>query len=124
MKKLIVDRHQARKIKDGKCELVFNMRRKQGYTMEHLATKKFMDQVFWVAEPKNSIINEETKERRDHFSCDQVPDGFRPYTVPTAGSRIWFGEHRHTVKCTAVEVIGFGSGDMFSVLVTLEQCSD
>lgn len=117
--KLIVDRHQARKIKTGKCDLVFDMRRKQGYTMEHLATKKFLDQVFWVAEPLCSIRRGDERHV-NHFSCDEVPEGWSRYTLDRAGSRVHYGEHRHMVKCTDVKHFSNGAGDMFSVLVTLE----
>ena len=117
--KLIVDRHQAKKIKEGKCELVFNMRKKDGFTYEYLATKKFLDQVFWVAEPL-CCIKRGTEKHAGHYSCDETPNGWTRYTLDRSGSRVHYGEHRHLVKCTDVKHFAHGAGDMFSVLVTLE----
>lgn len=121
MKKLIVDRHQAREIKKGKCELVFNMLKKDDFTYEYLATKKFLNQVFWVAEPLCSIRRGDEKYAK-HFSCEPTPDGWERYTLDRMGSRVTFGEHRHLVECTDVRHFALGAGDMFSVLVTLELC--
>ena len=116
--KLIVTRHQAKLLKSGKANIACNMRRKNGKTMEQLATDKFLNQVFWVAEPLCSIKNGDEVYAK-HFSCDDVPHGWRRTTLDRAGSRVTYGEHRHLVKCTDVRHLANGAGDMFTVAVTL-----
>ncbi|MDQ9967540.1 hypothetical protein RFX04_07615 [Acinetobacter baumannii] len=50
--KLIVDRNQAKNIRDREsCEIAVNMRIKEGENNQFRARKKFLNQVFWVAEP-------------------------------------------------------------------------
>ena len=119
--KLIVDRLQARKIRDNDvCEISVNMRIKVGFSNQELAANKFINKVFWVADPICSI-EKRGGDYTDHFSCDEPPIGFNRVTFDTSGSRVRFGQHRHLVKCTDVHAIKYYAGDMFSVRLTLEK---
>jgi len=119
--KLIVDRHQARTINGKKsCEIAVNMRTKEGYPNDFLARQKFLNQVFWVAEPL-CCIKKGPERYCGHFSCDQVPEGWERYTLDRAGSRVYFGEHRHLVKCTDARISTYSSGQMFTVFIKLER---
>lgn len=122
MKKLIVDRQQARKIRDNKeCEIAVNMRSNSLDTNFHLASKKFLGESFWIAEPIQRIAKEGGELSQYHFSCDPVPEGFRTYTVPRPGSRVEQDHSRHIVKCKDVRVSKYGAGRMFTVFLTLER---
>lgn len=122
MKKLIVDLHGARRINTGKCKLSFNMRKKDGVDNQKIAEDKFLNQLFWVAEPVRRIYNHESKYfiGEYHFACDPIPEGWYSNVLPQKGSYIDFGMHRHIVKCTSIEVLGFNAGSIFTVLVGLE----
>lgn len=120
--KMIVNRHQARKIRDNdKFTLGFDMRVKDGECKLTTARKKFLNNIFWVAEPIRNIKNVHTKEIMKQFACDQVPDGWESYTLPRPGSRVDRSDSRHLVKCTSVEVATFQSGSMFTVFVEMEK---
>lgn len=119
--KLIVDRHQAKKIRDNDtCKISVNMRMKQGFSNQKLAVKKFLNQVLWVAEPLCSIQCGDEKYVK-HFSCDPAPEGWHRVTLERAGSRVRFGEHRHLIECTDVRVANYTAGKMFTVFLTIKR---
>ncbi len=108
--KLIVDRNQAKNIRDREsCEIAVNMRIKEGENNQFRARKKFLNQVFWVAEPLCSIKCGPEKFY-GHFSCDPIPEGWSRYTLDRPGSRVNFGEHRFLVECTEVKTFKYSAG--------------
>ena len=120
--KMIVNRQQARKIRDNeKFTLGFDMRVKEGECKLTTARKKFLNNTFWVVEPVRHIRNIHSKDVVKQFACDEIPSGWEPYTVPRPGSRVDRSDSRHLVKCTSVEVATFSSGSMFTVFVELEK---
>ena len=91
--KLIVDRNQAKNIRDREsCEIAVNMRIKEGKTI-NFVREKISQSSFWVAEPLCSIKCGPEKFY-GHFSCDPIPEGWSRYTLDRPGSRVNFGEHR------------------------------
>ncbi|ADI90390.1 hypothetical protein AOLE_07495 [Acinetobacter oleivorans DR1] len=119
--KLIVDRNQAKEIRNKDiCQIVVNMRIRDGANNQNRATKKFLNQVFWVAEPLCSIKCGQEKFY-GHFSCDPIPEGWSRYTLDRSGSRVNFGEHRFLVECTEVKEFSYSAGKLFSVLLTLKK---
>ncbi|HHP6856215.1 TPA: hypothetical protein ACSE8W_001968 [Acinetobacter baumannii] len=119
--KLIVDRNQAKNIRDREsCEIAVNMRIKEGENNQFRARKIFLNQVFWVAEPLCSIKCGPEKFY-GHFSCDPIPEGWSRYTLDRPGSRVNFGEHRFLVECTEVKTFKYSAGQLFTVLLTLKK---
>lgn len=119
--KLIVDRNQAKKIRDNDiCQICVNMRIRDGVSNHKLALKKFLNQVLWVAEPLCSIKCG-TEKYVNHFSCDPVPIDWSRYTLDRAGSRVNYGEHRYLVECTEVRVASYTAGKLFTVYLTLKK---
>lgn len=120
--KMIVNRQQARKIRDNeKFTLGFDMRLKEGECKLTTASNKFLNNIFWIAEPVRNIKNIHSKAVMKQFACDQIPNDWEAYTVPRPGSRVDRSESRYLVKCTSVEVATFSSGSMFTVFVELEK---
>ena len=120
--KMIVNKQQARKIRDNeKFTLGFDMRVKEGECKLTTARKKFLNNIFWVAEPVRDIKNIHSKAVMKQFACDQIPNDWEAYTVPRHGSRVDKSESRHLVKCTSVELATFSSGSMFTVFVEMEK---
>lgn len=119
--KLIVDRNQAKEIRNKDiCKIAVNMRIREEENNQNRATKKFLNQVFWVAEPLCSIKCGPEKFY-GHFSCDPIPEGWSRYTLDRPGSRVNFGEHRFLVECTEVQVFCHSAGKLFSILLTLKK---
>lgn len=119
--KLIVDRNQAKKIRDNDtCQICVNMRIQEGVSKHKLAIKKFLNQVLWVAEPLCTIQCGPEKYAK-HFSCDPLPTDWYRKTLDRAGSRVQYGEHRHLVECIDVQVAQNSAGQLFSVFLTLKK---
>lgn len=119
--KLIVDRNQAKQIRDNDItQISVNMRIKAGFTNQQLATKKFLNQILWVAEPLCAIKRGEEKYVR-HFSCDALPEDWNRITLERPGSRVHFGEHRFLVECTNARAFDYSAGELFTVILSLRK---
>ena len=119
--KLIVDRNQAKQIRDNDItQISVKMRIKAGFSNQQLATKKFLNQIFWVAEPLCVIERGEEKYVR-HFSCDALPEDWNRTTLDRPGSRVHFGEHRFLVECTKARAFAYSAGELFTVILSLRK---
>lgn len=119
--KLIVDRNQAKKIRDNDtCEISMSMRIKHGISNQDVAVKKFLNQILWVAEPLCTIKRGEERYAH-HFSCDAPPSDWERATLDLPGSRVHFGRHRFFVECISVRAWGYSAGKMFTVFLTLKK---
>ena len=126
MKKLIVDAADARQIRDAVGEFTLYRALKKAEFMPD--AKKAVEAFpkgsrFWVAEPLVWIRNEAEPGNHQHaYSIDQTPEGWRRYTVPSAGTRTYEGEARHAVEVVGVaSIAGNRYGKFFWAKVTFKR---
>lgn len=113
MKKLIVNRDEARLIEDCDDKRTVTLRR--SYKCFNLDPRDVIrdrvkvGDVFWVAEPICSI-HLGGKYHKEHFEADRTPRGWTRYTMSRPGSRVHFGEHRFKAKVVAIRLIPLSFG--------------
>lgn len=107
MRKLIVNRRQAKTIRDH-----------EEFTLERKVTKRGVSNLqeavnrsypkgakFWVAEPLCCIRTEFPGANEKHFSADKTPNGWIRYTLDRPGTRVHFGEHRFLIEVVELCVV-------------------
>lgn len=111
MKKLIVDRFQAKTVRDNtEFSLIKSVRR----CANHALVDDLFDAInrsfpvgakFWVAEPICSVKPHGSgiMTGREHFDADPVPNGWGRHTLARPGSRVHWGEHRFCVEVIKVD---------------------
>lgn len=123
MKKLIVNREDAKKIAESVDKAGVTLRRQfrcfNLHPREVIRDRVKVGDIFWVAEPL-CMINLGGKYHKDHFDADNMPRGWSRSTLPRPGSRVHFGEHRFKARVLAVRVLPRGGGDWFQADIDLD----
>ncbi len=98
--KLIVDRRQAKTIRDHEEFTLERKVLKRGVSNLQEAVNRGYPKgaKFWVAEPLCCIRTDSPGSNKEHFSADKTPDGWIRYTLDRPGYRVYFGEHRFLVE--------------------------